>query len=415
MAIRRHRPRRRVMLATVWLEQAHLWGIARYAHEADWVLDSVGPQELHRLVAWQGDGVICQLHPSARRFVELVRRLDVPKVEMADYVADMNVPRVMPDYDACGRRAAEHFLSRGFQHFAVAHPWEVYISPRGFVEPITRAGHSVATLAWAERSVRRAGYGPMDRRQWLADRLLSLPKPLAVLAPDYTLAAELLDSCSDAGLLVPDHVAVVAFSDDGLMCELAPVPLSSIAPNYEQQAHEAARLLDRLMRGEAPPSDRVLIPPRPLVIRRSSDGLAVRHPGVARALRFLRESLHRKALWVPEVARAAAMSRRGLDRAFRQHLGRSVAAEIRRLRLEQAAELLRTTKLPVSAIADACGYGDAKQFRRALRADTGQTPGGYRRNPPECGALPSGMTARNAREVAANASVTGQQRRGVCR
>ena len=387
MTRRTHAPRRRVMLATVWLEQAHLWGIARYAHKAHWILDSVRPEEPQRLVAWQGDGVICQLHPSARRFVELVRRLDVPKVEMADYVPDMGVPRVMPDYDACGRRIAEHFLSRGFQHFAVAHPWQACAPPRGFLEPLALAGHRATTLAWAERAVRRAGYGPMDRRRWLADRLRELPKPLAVLVPDHTLAVELLDSCSDAGLLVPDHVAVVALSDDDLMCDLAPLPLSSIAPNYEQQAHEAARLLDRMMQGEAPGEPIVRIPPRPLVIRRSSDGLAVTHPGVALALRFIRENLHRKALWVPEVATAAAMSRRGLDRAFRQHLGRSVVAEIRRLRLEEAIELLRTTKLRVGDVADACGYGDAKQFRRALRAITGQTPGGYRRNPAEPGTL----------------------------
>ncbi len=375
------------MLATVWLEYAHLWGIARYAHEANWILDSVTPEEPQRLVAWRGDGIICQLHPSSRRFVELVRRLDVPKVEMADYVPDMDVLRVMPDYDACGRRAAEHFLSRGFQHFAVAHPWQAYAPPRGFLEPIAQAGHRVTTLAWAERSVRRAGYGPMDRRRWLADRLLELPKPLAVLVPDHTLAVELLDSCSDAGLLVPDHVAVATFGDDDLMCGLAPVPLSSVAPNYEQQAHEAARLLDGLMRGDAPAEQVVRIPPRPLVVRQSSDATAVAHPGVARAVRFPRGNLHRKALWVPEVATAVGMSRRGLDRAFRQHLGRSVAAEIRRLRLEEAIELLRTTKLPVGDVADACGYGDAKQLRRALRAITGQTPRHYRRNPAESGTL----------------------------
>jgi LacI family transcriptional regulator len=148
-------------------------------------------------------------------------------------------------------------------------------------------------------------------------------------------------------------------------------------------------LLDGLMRGDAPAERVVRIPPRPLVVRQSSDATAVAHPGVARAVRFLRGNLHRKALWVPEVAAAVGMSRRGLDRAFRQYLGRSVAQEIRRLRLEEAVELLRTTDLPVGDVADACGYGDAKQFRRALRAITGQTPRDYRRNPAGPGTPPS--------------------------
>jgi transcriptional regulator GlxA family with amidase domain len=87
----------------------------------------------------------------------------------------------------------------------------------------------------------------------------------------------------------------------------------------------------------------------------------------------------RQALWVPEVARAAGLSRRGLDHAFHEHLGRSVAAEIGRLRIEEACDLLGTTRLPVQEIAVVCGYSDAKQLRRALHSHLGQTPREFRR------------------------------------
>jgi len=61
------------------------------------------------------------------------------------------------------------------------------------------------------------------------------------------------------------------------------------------------------------------------------------------------------------------------------HLGRSVAAEIARLRIEEACELLGTTRLPVGTIAETCGYSDAKELRRALRRALGHTPWEYRR------------------------------------
>jgi transcriptional regulator GlxA family with amidase domain len=93
---------------------------------------------------------------------------------------------------------------------------------------------------------------------------------------------------------------------------------------------------------------------------------------------FVRRNLHDKNLWVPEVVRSTDLSRRSLEAAFRSFIGRSIAEEIRRLRIERAKELLRTTAVTAVAIADECGYADAKQLRRALRRATGMSPSEYR-------------------------------------
>lgn len=372
---------RRVMLATVWMEEhAHRRGIARYARQAGWVFDTSAPDQDDRLAAWKGDGIICQLHPKARRFLRLVRRIDVPKVEMADYVPEMDVPRVLPDYGTCGRMVADHFLGRAFRHFAYFGSTRTARSGRqGFVDRVTDAGRQAACFFWSDGKVRRAGYGPMDRRRWLADNLAALPKPLAVFAGDYDVAVEILDGCADRGLLVPEQVAVVCESNDDTMCELAPVPLSSVCHDYEEQAYEAAALLDRLMAGGESPARPRLIPPHRLTVRQSSDITAIDHVGVARAIMAIRRNLHDRRLSAAAVAQMAGMSRRGLDRAFHDHLGRSVAAEMARLRLEEALDLLRTTRRKVLDVAEACGYSDAKHMRRALARATGLTPMEFRR------------------------------------
>jgi len=372
--------RRRVMLATVWIEPAHLRGIARYARKAGWVFDGCEPDHIDRLAAWKGDGIICQLHPKAKAFLNLVRSIHVPKVEMADYIADMHLPRVVPDYDACGRQVAEHFLGRGFRNFVVfyARP-----TPRSaihaFLDRLAAAECEAPAFAWERRSVRRAGYGPMDRRRWLADKLAKLPKPLAVFADDHVLGVEVLDSCADAGLLVPEQISVLAVSPDNTMCEVAPVPLSSIAHDYEEQAYRAAALLDSLMDGQPAPTETIRVPPQKLWVRQSSDIAAIENAEVARAVMFIRQNVRHKGLGVPDVVEATILSRRSLDRAFHQHLGRSVAAEIRRLRMEEATELLRTTSWTALRIAEYCGYSDAKHLRRSLLRATGLLPKAYRR------------------------------------
>jgi LacI family transcriptional regulator len=362
------------MLAFVWHEHQHRWGIAHYAREAHWIFDTALPTQVERVRMWKGHGIICQLHPSFDEFVRSLRRVKLPKVELSDYVPSMKLPRVMPDYAGCGRMVAEHLLARSFRNFAVyrtEHPGVHWHD--GFAAPLAAEGLEVTVLRWDPKSARRAGGRPLERRTWLAERLADLPKPVAVAAPSFDLGVEVIDSCERAKLLVPDQVAIVALGD------LAPIPLTTISPGYEEQARCAAELLGRMMDGRSVRPETIRIPPRPLAVRQSSDITAVKDIDVARAVTFVRSNLQDKNLWVPEVVQATSMSRRWLERAFREHLGRSIAGEIRRLRLERAMELLATSDMTARAVADACGYRDAKQLRRVLDRATGMTPREYRR------------------------------------
>ena len=71
----------------------------------------------------------------------------------------------------------------------------------------------------------------------------------------------------------------------------------------EELGFEAAALLDRLMRGEKAPKQPILISPRGLVVRRSTDVLAINHEPCRRAMRFLQLNLMRN-IGVEDVAQA---------------------------------------------------------------------------------------------------------------
>jgi LacI family transcriptional regulator len=58
-------------------------------------------------------------------------------------------------------------------------------------------------------------------------------------------------------------------------------PISSVDQNFEPLGYRGAELLDQLMHGKPPPPEPLRIPPAGLIARKSSDLLAVSHPGVA--------------------------------------------------------------------------------------------------------------------------------------
>ena len=99
-----------------WNEPGHLAGIARYAREKGWILESVKPGQEQMQKPGEVDGVICQLHPDFPELTRRVSALRVPKVALSNYNPRARLPRVEPDYVEAGRMVANHFLENKFRH-----------------------------------------------------------------------------------------------------------------------------------------------------------------------------------------------------------------------------------------------------------------------------------------------------------
>jgi len=83
-------------------------------------------------------------------------------------------------------------------------------------------------------------------------------------------------------------------------------------------------------------------------------------------------------LTTEELATRAGFSVSQFDRRFRQTFGTSPRQYILRIRIEKAAELLRTTEETVSMIAVECGFHDHAHLSRSFRRIMGATPSEYR-------------------------------------
>jgi transcriptional regulator GlxA family with amidase domain len=75
-----------------------------------------------------------------------------------------------------------------------------------------------------------------------------------------------------------------------------------------------------------------------------------------------------------EVARLVGVSRRQLERLFKQHLDELPSRWYAELRLAKARRLLQQTSQSILQIALACGFASGSHFSNAYRTRFGRTP-----------------------------------------
>lgn len=324
---------------------------------------------------WSGDGIIARL--STPKVAAAILETGVPVVNVSGIMLNgpaAHVARVCNDLRASGELAASHLLDRGFQNFAyVGLPKLAYVHEhqQSFADGLARAGFTchVHALGAALETVGR----PSRLLQWLA----SLPKPVGVLTWANAQGRAVVDACRRARLLVPEDVAVLSGDDDELLCETCLPRLSAIAVSAEQIGEKAAELLQRMIDRRPLPPLPIAVPPIGIITRQSTDTLAIDHPDLVQAVGFIRDHAT-KPIHVEDVLRAVPISRRTLERAFQESLGRSPADEIRRVRLERAKQLLATTDMPVPKVAVASGFGNGGYLATVFKQATGMTPLKYR-------------------------------------
>lgn len=365
-----------------WYDYRLHVGIAQYALEHDWHLCPDTTKEKVIPWGWEGDGILAWLG-RGDDLADFVTHARKPTVDFSYRRPHLHYPRVLVDHAAVSRTVAEHFLSRGHRHFAYysdVQNWAFEENGRGFLAALQAAGRQGKWLCWHRSPNFTDGHLQWKhKRNWLAAELKRLPKPLALFAATDDHAVEALEICENLGLAVPDDVSIVGSDNSQPAVDAMHTPISSVDTNLELVGYRGAAVLDELMRSRktAPLPEPIRIEPAGLRVRKSSDLLAVAHPGVARALRFLMEHSH-EPIGVDELARAAAMSRRGLHQAFMEHLGRAPGHELQRVRLDNAKRLLVESDEKLESVGVSSGYQSANSFWFAFKSATGFSPKQYR-------------------------------------
>ena len=373
---------RNVLLMTTPVSHVRMSGITQFAKERGWHL--MIADRLSRLPeGWTGDGALATVRggPAVLDFVRTLRQRRIPVVDLTFDHPEIRIPRVSGDHAACGRLAAEHFLERHFHHaawFSTVWSHSHALRFEGFRAVWTARGD-----AEPARWVLAEALAPKDFDNWvragrhLGNLLKNAPKPLAILGYDDADAARVEAAARDAGLSVPEEIAIIGIGDDRLVCDYQPVPLSSVNHDLARIGYEGAALLEQIMDGEPPPSQPILVPPAGIVARASTDLFAVESPALRQALIWIRDHLG-TSFGVSQLADALRVPRRTLDRLFAAELATSVGRETLRQRIVQAKILLDVDALSISEIAARTGFSSPAHLSHAFKAAFGLSPRAYR-------------------------------------
>ncbi len=333
-------------------------GVVDYARDAGWILNASMATNGRIPQYWHGDGVLAITAHGRHDIADTIRKLNVPAVDMAETNL-LNLPNVCSDHEGIGRMAAHFLIGKGF--------WNVYLMGynklrnEGFIDEMELHGRTV---------------NPLTHEQ-VSDVLPNAPKPCVVMCMGDGTAICLLHMLGDLGIDVPGEIAVMGTGNRPLINELAPIPLTSVDNNQELRGFRAAKLLDRLLDGQPPPDEPILIPPKGVAERQSTGIIAVPHPAVAEALKIMREG------WSPELtpellATRCHISRRALDTAFVKHLSQTIDGELRRRRMDRAKSLLENTNDKMAFVAYDSGFTSPEHMYQTFVRELGVSPKAYR-------------------------------------
>lgn len=372
--------KRSVLVMLGWNDPAVLRAIGRFARDTGWHIESRIFYTEQVPNGWRGDGMLVSsgTREDVRRFICRQAPFQ-PTVVIGGNSLGFTAPSVQGDDREAGRLAARHFLERNHRHFAWFNAMSGQVADDrrdGFLEELAAAGHACSLLEY--RADAASPYDWSRRRRWLAQRLGKLPRPLALFSLDDQLAQEAIEVCVEQGWQIPAEISVMGVGNLPLACECSFVPISSVDVREEEVALRAAQLLESLMSGGASPKNPVVLPPRGVVVRQSSDTLAVRGEILPRAIAFMQANLGRP-IGVEAIAEAVGVSRRLLYQLCQAELSRSPARILEDFRLEQACRQLRETKESIPDIAAACGFGTRRTFDRSFLRLKKLSPSAWRR------------------------------------
>ncbi len=364
-----------------------LEGIAAYVRtHRNWSLRhqemSIDAEPPTWLSDWQGDGILARIE--TKKMVKAIRELGIPTVDVRCTTQINGVPRINVDDDRVVQLAINHLRDLGIRRFAFCGFAHVHYSVRRlqlFREHLRKdAIHAAVYESIVPKSstTMEAELAGMLDDSGLTQWLQQLEKPVGLLASNDIRARQILQCCEDIGIAVPDDIAVIGVDNDEVICSLSRPSITSIQPDTQRIGYDAAAMLDRMMDGGSAPGDLTLIPPKEVIVRGSTDVVAIEDRLTATAYRHLREHAC-DGTPVNRIIDNLPLSRRSLERRIRGHFGRSPSELITEIRLKELKRLLEETDLPLKGISGLTGFSHNEHMTVFFRKQVGQPPGKYRK------------------------------------
>lgn len=364
-----------------------LEGIINYSKESgqQWVICKMPPAYKRKLgmeqvvtwaKKWKADVVIGQFDDDDD--VTLFRKNNIVALAQDYRHRFKEIPNITANYIKTGEIAADLFLSKVFKNYGFFGYNKVCWSDErceGFKRKVKASGMCEFFSIYDGQNIDNLWfYETAGLREWL----LSLPKPIAIMACDDNQANILLEACHSCGLKIPMEVSVIGVDNDEVLCNMSNPTISSINIDIARGGYEAARMAVEMMNDPSMKGEDVVLQPLYVVNRSSTSVFATKDPYVLKALLYIHENVDRK-INVYDVLKNVPLSRRLLELKFKKEVGETIYSYLSEARIERFAELLRTTNDLVSNIALKMDEEDSKSISRRFKELKHCTPLEYRR------------------------------------
>jgi LacI family transcriptional regulator len=209
------------------------------------------------LVALQPDGVILTPpHSDNPLITGLLTERKIPFARIGSLGDGGGIPLIMGD-EGAARMATRHLINLGHSRigfitgaseYALSHWREA-----GWRAEMAAAGLDTEGLCQQGDFGFASGYRA-------AKALLALPqRATAIIASSDAMAMATITAADEQGMEIPDDISLISF-DNTPMVALGPTPLTAIDQPIAETAARATELLIAAKRGEAPPTEPVIVP-----------------------------------------------------------------------------------------------------------------------------------------------------------
>ena len=322
---------------------------------------------------WKADAIVAQLNEVD---IDLFKELNIPVVVQNYEDRNQAVSNLTGDYFSTGVMAAGFFLKRGYRNFAFYGFKDAIWSRErldGYRQEIEKHHYYLSTLE-NNKNEEEWNYNHTGLGNWL----MALPKPVALFACDDYYALQVSETCNLYDIDIPGEIAVLGVDNDELLCNISDPSLSSIVLDVENGGYRVGELLQRLINEKNIEPVNIVIDPLRIECRGSTEKYIISDKYIQMVMEYIEENFS-NAISVKDLLKKVPLSRRVLEKKFKEETGITLYQYIQNCRIEQFSRLLLTTDSSLLDAAFLSGFDNYKNVSRVFKKYKDLSPAEYRK------------------------------------
>ncbi|WP_298649941.1 DNA-binding transcriptional regulator [uncultured Proteiniphilum sp.] len=329
---------------------------------------------LERIKEWQIDAVLAQWEYEEVGFLE---KLDIPVFLQSYKKESGRFSKISGDFKGTGSMAAQFFTKRRFKNFAFYGNKDFFWSKEraeGFRREVEKFGGNYYYFESEVFHGTEWSGSHIDLDNWL----LSLPKPVGLLACDDNFALQVSEMCKINNIDIPNELSLIGVDNDELICNLSYPSISSIITNDEQGGYDTGKMLHYQIMNKRNVPFNINIDPIRIELRKSTEKYNISDSYVLKTVDYIEKNIT-SSLSVDRLIEVVPLSRRGLEIKFREVMEISLYQFILDKKMDYVSDLLLNTNKDLLDIAIETGFNDVRSVYRIFKKIKGYTPIEFRK------------------------------------